>query len=148
MTRYGGADIEAFAEAIAKKAPTGPRDWSIDLAFHLAMALISLRKLQKLGVQTTYRKKRLIEPAIEDAWRQLIFIRQRYVPEEIALNDIIRQVTLSKTGRVMVDDNSSNTVENKQCTSDLRITSAVKQRKYRRTNPPRYRRRISRKSTS
>jgi len=147
MTRYGGADIEAFAEAIAKEESPSPRDWSIDLALHLAMALISLRKLQELGVQTTYRKKRLIGPALEDAWRQLIFIRQRYVPEEIALNDIIRQVTLSRTGRVMIDA-SSNTSEGKQHTSDSRIADASKQRRYRKTNPPRYRRRISRKPTS
>ena len=147
MTRYGGADIGAFAEAIAKEVPTSPRDWSIDLAFHLAMALISLRKLQELGVQTTYRKKRLIGPALEDAWRQLIFIRQRYVSEKIALNDILRQVTLSKTGRVMIDD-SSNTNKSEQYTSDAGTTDALKQRRYRRTNPPRYRRRISRKPTS
>lgn len=147
MTRYGGADIEAFAEAIAKEGSTNPRDWSIDLAFYLAMALISLRKLQKLGVQTTYRKKRLIEPALEDAWRQLIFIRQRYVSEEIALNDIIRQVTLSRTGRVMINA-SSNTTEGEQHTGDSRIADAPKQRRYRKTNPPRYRRRVSRKPTS
>ena len=145
MTRYSGADIEAFAEAI--KAPIGPRDWSIDLAFHLAMALISLHKLQELGVQTTYRKKRLIGPALEDAWRQLIFIRQRYVPEEIALNDIIRQVTLSKTGRVMIDA-SSNTAEDKRHRDDSGTADAPRQRSYRRTNPPRYRHRISRKPTS
>ncbi|MCK5644791.1 MAG: hypothetical protein KAJ19_28585 [Gammaproteobacteria bacterium] len=147
MTRYGGADIGAFAEAIAKEVPTSPRDWSIDLAFHLAMALISLRKLQELGVQTTYRKKRLIGPALEDAWRQLIFIRQRYVSEKIALNDILRQVTLSKTGRVMIDA-SSNTIEGKQRSDNSGTTDASKQRRYRKTNPPRYRRRVSKKSTS
>ncbi|MCK4827718.1 hypothetical protein KA005_68960 [bacterium] len=145
MTRYGGADIEAFAEAI--EIPTGPRDWSIDIAYHLAMALISLHELQELGVQTTYRKKRLIGPALEDAWRQLIFIRQRYVPEEIALNDVIRQVTLSKTGRVMIDA-SSNTIEGEQHSDNSGTTDASKQRRYRRTNSPRYRRRISRKPTS
>ena len=147
MTHYGGADIEAFARAIMKEVPTNPRDWSIDLAFHLAMASISLHELQKLGVQTTYRKKRLIEPALEDAWRQLIFIRQRYISEEIALNDIIRQVTLSKTGRVMIND-SSNTAEDKQHASKSGTADTSKQRRYRRTNPPRYRRRISRKPTS
>ena len=145
MTRYGGADIEAFAEAI--EIPTGPRDWSIDIAYHLAMALISLHKLQELGVQTTYRKKRLIGPALEDAWRQLIFIRQRYIPEEVALNDVIRQVTLSKTGRVMIDA-SSNTIEGEQRSNNSGTTDASKQRRYRRTNPPRYRRRVSKKPTS
>ncbi len=144
MTRYGGVDIEAFAEAI--EVPTGPRDWSIDIAYHLAMALMSLHELQKIGVQTTYKKKRLIGPALQDAWRQLIFIRQRYVPEKVALNDIIRQVTLSKTGRVMIDA-SSNTFEDEQHTGDSRTSTTHKQRRYRRTNSPRYRRRISREPT-
>ena len=144
MARYGGASIKAFAEAIENDAPQGIRDWSVDLAYHLAMALIALQKLTKQGVQTTYRRKQLIQPALEDAWRQLVFIRQRYVPEEVALNDILRQVTLSQTGKVMIDETiDPNAVERDK--SNPGDSSKTRQRVYRKPNTKRYRRRISRK---
>jgi hypothetical protein len=147
MARYGGADIKAFAEAIKGNAPSGIRDWSIDLAYHLAMALISLRKLQEHEIQTTYRRKRLIEPALEDAWRQMVFIRQRYIPDQFALNDIIRQVTLSKTGKVMIDEENHPNKDGRR-DGESGTESSPRQRTYRRANQKRYRRRIIRKPTS
>lgn len=147
MTRYGGDDIGAFAKAIEAEAPSNIRDWSIDLAYHLAMALISLNKISEAGVQTTYRRKQLVEPALQDAWRQLVFIRQRYIPDEIALNDIIRQVTLSRTGRILLND-SPDTDTTGRHESNSGIESKIRQRLYRRGDTKRYRRRITRKPTS
>jgi len=147
MARYGGDDIRAFAEAIREEAPSNIRDWSIDLAYHLAMALISLDKINEEGIQTTYRRKQLIEPALQDAWRQLVFIRQRYVPDEFALNDIIRQVTLSRTGRILIDD-SPDTDTTRRHDSDSRTTNPLRQRLYRRGDTKRYRRRVTRRPTS
>ena len=144
MTRYGGDDIRAFAKAIEKEAPSNKRDWSIDLAYHLAMALISLDKINEEGIQTTYRRKQLIEPALQDAWRQLVFIRQRYITDEFALNDIIRQVTLSRTGRILIDD-SPDTDTTGRHENNSGVESKIRQRLYRRKDTKRYRRRISRK---
>ena len=140
MSRYGGTTIEAFAKNIEKDVPDGPRDWSVDIAYHLAMASIYLAKLQEQDVQTTYKRRRLIKPALEDAWRQLIFIRQRYVPETLSLNDIYRNVTLSGTGKVMVnvEEASDNGRRREGGSGD---SSKTKQRRYRRKNPLRYRRR-------
>jgi len=147
MVKYGGNDIRAFARAIQGNAPSGIRDWSIDLAYHLAMALISLDKLKEKGVQTTYRRKQLVEPALQDAWRQLVHIRQRHITDEIALNDIIRQVSLTRTGRIIIDD-SPDTSETRRRTDDSGDSSSFRQRLYRRTDTKRYRRRIFRKPTS
>jgi len=140
MPRYGGTTLEAFAKHIEAEAPQGIRDWSVDLAFHLAMASIALQRLKDAGVQTTYKKRRLIRPALEDAWRQLIFIRQRYVPEELALNDIFRHVTLSGTGKVMVNAHEDSNLDTRG-KGDPGDSIKDRQRRYRRKNPLRYRRR-------
>ena len=143
--RYGGMDIRAFAKAIEEDAPAGIRDHSIDIAYHLAMALIYLQKLRESGVQTTYRRKKLIEPELEDAFRKLVFIRQRYIDTAV-LNDIFRQVTLSSTGKVMLND-SPDTDKTGQRKDNVGTSHTSRQRVYRRTNSPRYRRRVTRKRT-
>lgn len=147
MSRYGGDDIRAFADAIKDQAPKEKRDWSIELAYNLALALISLDRLEEQGVQTTYRRKKLIEPALQDAWRQLVHIRQRHITDEIALNDIIRQVTLSRTGRILIDD-PQNTDKTGRHKDNPGTEGPHRQRLYRRANTKRYRRRIIRKPNS
>jgi len=134
MARYAGEGIRVFAEQIKDEAPKGIRDWSIDLAYHLAMALVCLHKLQDAEIQTSFKRKRLILPSLEDAWRQLILIRQRFVSDDFALNDIIRRVTLSRTGKVMIDE-------------DQELTASGKPRMYRRPNSPKYKHRVIRKPT-
>lgn len=141
MARYGGTTLEAFAKQIEAEAPQGIRDWSVDVAFHLAMASIALQRLKEQGVQTTYKKRNLIKPALEDAWRQLIFIRQRYISEEHALNDVYRHVTLSGTGKVMINEDHENSYTHSRDQSDSGDTPKVRQKRYRRKNPLRFRRR-------
>jgi hypothetical protein len=105
MARYGGADIEAFARVLEEDIPSGERDWSIDLAYFLAMALISLNRLEREGIDLSYKTRRLIEPNLKIAWRELVFLRRRRLTEEFALKDIPRLVTLSKrTGRIMIHE--------------------------------------------
>ena len=141
MNIYGGAGIGAFADAIRKQfTPKGPRDWSMELAYHLAEALIALQKLREEKTQTTYRRGQLIEPSLDKAWRELIFIRQRYVSEKSVLNDIARRVTLSKLGRITIDDSEDQDYAGGS-SGDSGTTSQTRQRLYRRTNRPRYRRR-------
>ena len=141
MNIYGGAGIEAFANAIREEfTPKGPRDWSMELAYHLAGALISLQRMNEEETQTTYRRGKLVEPALDKAWRELIFIRQRYVSEESVLNDIARRVTLSKLGRITIDDSEDQNYSGGS-SSDIGISSQTRQRLYRKPHRPRYRRR-------
>ena len=118
MVRYGGAGIEDFARVLEDEVPIGERDWSIDLAYHLAMALISLQRLEKMGLDLMFGPRKMIEPNLKEAWRQLVYIRRRRLKDEIALNDILRPVTLSKrTGKVMLHDSrkfNPNTVKLRQ----------------------------------
>ena len=115
MAKYGGADIEAFARVLEGDVPSGKRDWSIDLAYFLAMALISLNRLEKEGIELSYKSRRLIEPSLIIAWRELVFLRQRRLTEEFALKDIPRPVTLSKrTGRIMIhEDNKAGRIRSR-----------------------------------
>lgn len=104
-TKYGGAGIEDFARVLEEEAPLGERDWSMDMAYHLAMALVSLQRLEEMGIELMFGKRKLVEPSLKEAWRQLVYIRRRRLDDEIALNDILRPVTLSKrTGKVMLHD--------------------------------------------
>lgn len=108
MAKYGGADIEALARVLEEEMPSGDRDWSMDLAYFLAMALISLDRLEKKEVDLSFRSRRLIEPSLKRAWRELVFIRRQRLSEEFVLNDIPRPVTLSKrTGRIMINEDQT-----------------------------------------
>lgn len=147
MARYGGDSLRDFARFFQLHVPEKPRDWSIDIGYHLAMSLLLLDKLREAGVQTTYKRRKLIEPALEDAWRQLIFIRRRYIPDDIALNDIARQVTISRTGRILVDE-SQDSYNSERDSSNTGNKSSLRQRLYRRKNRLKYRRRIVKKPTS
>jgi hypothetical protein len=152
MSKYAGADLDAFAEAVqqVEEEFTGVRDWSIDIAYHLAKAKVALEKLKEEEIQTTYRGKKLVEKQLELAWRELIFIRRRFVPEEYALNDIFRPVTLTKrTGQVMINDTKTTGGNSgKRSSGKGGASSEVRQTTYRRKNPPRYRHRIIRKRDS
>ncbi|HEC64228.1 MAG TPA: hypothetical protein ENI23_02935 [bacterium] len=105
MGKFGGAGIEDFARVLEDEVPIGERDWSIDLAYHLAMALISLQRLEELGLDLSFNTRKLVEPSLKEAWRQLVFIRRRRLDDKVALNDILRPVTLSKqTGKVILHE--------------------------------------------
>ena len=105
MIRYGGAGIEDFARILNDEVPMEERDWSIDLAYHLAMALISLQRLEKMGLDLVFNHRKMIEPNLKEAWRQLVYIRRRRLEDEVVLNDILRPVTLSKrTGKVLLHE--------------------------------------------
>lgn len=108
MARYGGADIEDLARVLEEEFSLGgERDWSMDLAYFLAMALIALERLEEEGVDLFFRRRRLIEPSLRIAWRELVFLRRRRLTEEFVLKDISRPVTLSKrTGRIMIHEDS------------------------------------------
>jgi hypothetical protein len=105
MAKYGGADIEALARVLQEEMPSGDRDWSMDLAYFLAMALLSLDRLEKEGIDLSFKARKLIEPSLKTAWRELVFIRRRRLSEEFVLNDIPRPVILSKrTGRILINE--------------------------------------------
>lgn len=156
MARYGGADIEAFARVLEETIPSGERDWSIDLAYFLAMALISLNRLEREGIDLSYKARRLIEPNLKIAWRELVFLRRRRLTKEFALKDIPRPVTLSKrTGRIMIhEDNKAGRTRSRDSTSrsgDSHTSSDTIpswQRRIKSGGRPRFRRRRYKKSIS
>ena len=105
MTRYGGAGITDFAEAIEEEAPIGERDWSMDMAYHLAMAFIAMTRLKEQGISLLLpHGEKFFSLSFQRLWRALVYIRRRRVTDNISLNDIARRVTLSrKTGKIYIN---------------------------------------------
>lgn len=95
-----GASIEEFAEKITSDAGDIELDWSIEAAYHLAWALYCMNRLEKLGVVLRAPNGRtpIVSPALKQAWRELLYVRLHRTPATIMANDIVRGVTLSKTG--------------------------------------------------
>jgi hypothetical protein len=103
-TSFFGDGLRAFADALLKTEPeSGERDWSVDLVYHLAKALIALDHLVEGGTNIVFNKRALVAPKLEEAFRQVLYMRSKRIPRTIMENDIQRAVTLSPdTGKVML----------------------------------------------
>lgn len=86
------------------------RDWSIDVAIHLALAFYSLKKLEESGVDLKLRNRFLILPSLIRAFRELLHLRKD-IPVDIMSNDIERKITLSKYGEILDAEKNKTTVE-------------------------------------
>lgn len=100
MPAYGDS-LEAWAVRMKEFLPSGQRDWSIDVAVHLGLALAALDQLRAQGVNTKFRSHSLVVGALDEAWRELLFIRMRNIPVEIVAGDVPRLVTLTRTGLII-----------------------------------------------
>ena len=100
MPAYGDS-LDAWAERMKETLPGGQRDWSVDVAVHLGLALAALNRLKAQGVDTKLKTHKLVEGALQEAWRELLFIRMRNIPVEIMTADVPRLVTLTKNGHII-----------------------------------------------
>src|SRR5512139_95724 len=94
-----GVSLQEWADRLKAGRPGGRRDWSMEVAFHIGMALGALQELQAQGISTTEGNRRLVEEALESAWREILFIRLRNIPPEELMNDVPRIVRLTRTGQ-------------------------------------------------
>jgi hypothetical protein len=89
-------NLEKFADAINEHVPDDERDFTVDLAYHLAAVLVCLRRLEDRGIITIFNKQRLIYRYLLFCWQDLIFLRNKQIGREKLLQDIIRtRVTLN-----------------------------------------------------
>lgn len=103
-----GTSPDAFLKALLQQTdyfPEKDRDWSIDAAVHIALAMYAIYKLEDQGVNVELRNRPLVLPELDRAWRQVLHIRKD-LPSEILSNDIPRGVTLSKFGELLREPNS------------------------------------------
>ncbi len=105
MPAYGDS-LESWAKRMSALVPDGDRDWSIDAAIYLGLAFSAVLRLEKLGVDPALRNRPLIIPSLEQAWRELLYVRLNKIPIEFILRDIDRPLTLTRTGRI-VDENQN-----------------------------------------
>ena len=116
MPVYGDS-LKDWADRLKDLGPGGRRDWSIDVAVHLGLAYAALEQLKILGIETTAGQRQLVEKALEEAWREILFIRMRNVPVEIVQSDVPRYVTLTRNGRIIngTDQNRIPTQTRRDC---------------------------------
>jgi len=98
------SSIKDLKNRLAKYQPSEYRDWSVDLALHLALASLALDKLAEYGVDLKFQDRELVRDAIEMAWRDLLYMRLNRVPEHIMLSDVRRPVTITRAGRIVNED--------------------------------------------
>ncbi len=103
-----GDSLEALAAHLEVLAPEGLRDWSIDAAIYLGLAFLAVQRLENIGVDTRIRNRPLILPSLEQAWRELLYVRLNKIPVEVILGDIDRPLTLTRAGRIV--DESQNPI--------------------------------------
>ena len=98
-----GVSPDAFLKVLLQQSdyfPEKDRDWSIDAAVHIALAIYAVNKLEDQGVNIELLNRPLVLPELDRAWRQVLHIRKD-LPSEILSNDIPRGVTLSKFGELL-----------------------------------------------
>jgi hypothetical protein len=104
-----GTDIKAFAAALLRREdyfPDEDRDWSVDVATHLALAYHALGELEESGVILKIRNRPLISPELERAWRELLHVRKD-LPPDLLIDGVHRKVSLSRFGDVIYDENET-----------------------------------------
>ena len=100
MPPYGNS-LDDWTERLKDTLPGGQRDWSVDVAVHLGLALAALNRLKAQGVDTRLKTHKLVEGALQEAWRELLFIRMRNIPVEILTADVPRPLTLTRNGHII-----------------------------------------------
>ena len=105
MAAYGDS-LDTLAARLEGLLPDGPRDWSVDAAYYIALAFLALRRLKESQVKLTVNQRPLIEPALEQAYRELLYIRLKELPGEIMFSDVPRPVEITRTGRVNGTDST------------------------------------------
>lgn len=108
MARYGAhpLDISKYLEFSSEDT----RDWSVDILLGLATAYQAVLELEKRYNGATYLEdKQLMISSIERAWREALYVRASL--PSLALNDIDREISISRLGVVNEKDSGSRVWE-------------------------------------
>ena len=95
-----GASLEEFSTQLESFFNQEERDFSMDIVIHLALAYLSYKRLEKLGIHFEVANKPTILPGLERAWRELLYLRISSIPAEMMMSDIDRPLYLTRTGQV------------------------------------------------
>ena len=95
-----GVSLEEFAGKLEPFFNQQGRDWSMDIAIHLAMSYLAFKKLEELGINFEVGQRKTILPSLERAWRELLYQRISNIPAEVTMDDVDRPLYLTRTGRI------------------------------------------------
>lgn len=82
--------LATLARVYAKKHPEVSDDPTVELLIHLALAQRALERLQEMGAVLEYQNRSLVNPSLERAYHDTLWIRRNMPVEWVDTSEITR----------------------------------------------------------